>query len=155
MTAQFRRILGRFPAGVTVVLSSWSGSVRGMTVSAFCSLSLDPPLILFCPAVGSAMGGLQTGNRFTVSLLGEGQQDVSEHFALRSEPDGVPLEPWPEGGDPGRLRDCVAALGCRVEAVHPGGDHRIVVGRVTDFYDAGNPAPPLVYAERQYRRLAE
>jgi len=153
MSAEFRGILSRFPAGVTVVLSSWSGELRGMTVSAFCSLSLDPPLVLFCPALNSAMGGLREGDRFTVSLLGEGQQDLSERFAVRSEPGATPIEDWPTG-DERRLRDCIAALACTVETVYPGGDHWIVVGRVTDFHDTGEPDSPLVYAARRYRRLA-
>jgi flavin reductase (DIM6/NTAB) family NADH-FMN oxidoreductase RutF len=155
MTPDFRRVLGRFPAGVTVVLSSWSGTLSGMTVSAFCSLSLDPPLVLFCPATGSAMGGLRVGDRFTVSVLNEGQRDLSDRFALDSDPSGTAIDPWPGPGEPGRVVSCLAALACTVEAIHPGGDHWIVVGAVTAAYQAPDPASPLVYSERAYRRLAE
>jgi flavin reductase (NADH) len=140
----FKEAMSRFPSGVTVVLAGG----RGMTASAFFSLSLEPPLVaLGVSERAHLLPALLEAGRFTVSLLGEGQEGVADHFAGRKALEGPLLE-----GEPPRVRGALATLVCRLEAHHPGGDHRIVVGRVEEVH-LGEMGPPLVYFHRAYRRI--
>ncbi len=141
----FKEAMSRFAAGVTVVSARHGEEERGMTATAFMSLSLEPPLV----ALGIWQGAkvlplLEAAQAFAVSLLREGQEGVSEHFAGRPR-DGVGLTA-------GRVEGALAVLRCRLEAVYPGGDHRLVVGRV-EALELGEMGPPLVYFARGYRRL--
>ncbi|TFU25921.1 MULTISPECIES: 4-hydroxyphenylacetate 3-monooxygenase reductase subunit [Thermus] len=141
----FREALARFAAGVTVVSAQHGGEERGMTATAFMSLSLEPPLVaLGIHEKAKLWPVLEAARAFSVSLLREGQEAVSQHFAGRPQ-EGVALE---EGRVPGAL----AVLRCRLEAVYPGGDHRLVVGRV-ERVELGEMGPPLVYFARGYRRV--
>lgn len=141
----FREALSRFAAGVTVVSARHGEEERGMTATAFMSLSLDPPLVALGIWEGTkVLPLLEAAQAFTVSLLREGQERVSEHFAGRPQ-EGVGLEE-------GRVAGALAVLRCRLEAAYPGGDHRLVVGRV-EAVELGEPGAPLVYFARGYRRL--
>jgi 4-hydroxyphenylacetate 3-monooxygenase len=140
----FKEAMSRFAAGVTVV-SARHGEERGMTATAFMSLSLEPPLV----ALGIAKKArlfplLEASGAFAVSLLREGQEAIAEHFAGKPQ-EGVALV---EGAIPGAL----AVLRCRLEAIYPAGDHGLVVGRV-EAVELGEPGPPLVYFARGYRRF--
>lgn len=141
----FKEALARFAAGVTVVVARHGEEERGMTATAFMSLSLDPPLV----ALGIWEGAkvlplLEISRAFSVSLLREGQEAVSQHFAGRPQ-EGVGLVE-------GRVAGALAVLWCRLEGFYPGGDHRLVVGRV-ERVELGEPGAPLVYYARGYRRL--
>uniref|UniRef100_A0A831UHA0 Flavin reductase n=1 Tax=Thermus islandicus TaxID=540988 RepID=A0A831UHA0_9DEIN len=146
MTAEaFKEALSRFASGVAVVAAAEPLEERGMTATAFMSLSLEPPLV----ALGIAEKArllplLERARAFSVSFLREGQETVAEHFAGRPR-EGVGLV---EGRVPGAL----AVLRCRLHATYPGGDHRIVVGRV-EGVELGEEGAPLVYYRRGYRRL--
>lgn len=129
----FRQVMGTFPTGVTVVtVPDAVGTPMGLTVNSFTSVSLEPPLVLVCIARSSATHDrLLEAGRFAVNVLSAGQEEVAVRFA--AEPSagrfkGVGWEAGP-GGVP--LLDGVAAwLLCTLEAVYPGGDHSILVGRV-------------------------
>lgn len=141
----FKEALSRFAAGVTVVAARLGEEERGMTATAFMSLSLDPPLVaLGISEKAKLLPLLERSGAFTVSLLREGQERVADHFAGREAP-GVALVE-------GRVEGALAVLWCRLEALHPGGDHRLVVGRVGRV-ELFSPGPPLVYWARGYRRL--
>lgn len=145
LQARFKEALSRFAAGVTVVSARLGEEERGMTATAFMSLSLEPPLV----ALGIWHGAkvlplLEASGAFWVSLLREGQEGVSEHFAGKPK-EGVGLAE-------GRVAGALAVLHCRLEALYPGGDHRLVVGRV-EAVELGEMGPPLVYYARGYRRL--
>lgn len=141
----FKEALSRLAAGVTVVSARHGEEERGMTATAFMSLSLEPPLVALGIAEGARLLPVVEASRaFSVSLLREGQEAVSEHFAGRPK-EGIGLV---GGAVPGAL----AVLRCRLEAFYPGGDHRLVVGRV-EAVELGEEAPPLVYFRRGYRRL--
>ncbi len=145
--ATFKEALSRFAAGVTVVAARLGEEERGITATAFMSLSLEPPLVaLGISERAKLLPVLEGAGAFTVSLLREGQEGVAQHFAGRPQP-GVALE---GGAVPGAL----AVLRCRLEALYPGGDHRLVVGRVEGI-TLGPPGRPLVYFARAYRRLLE
>ena len=116
-----------------------------MTATAFRSLSLEPPLVALAVSERARLlPVLEGAGAFTVSLLREGQEAVSEHFAGRPK-EGIALEE-------GRVKGALAVLRCRLHALYPGGDHRIVVGLVEEV-ELGEEGPPLVYCQRGYRRL--
>jgi flavin reductase (DIM6/NTAB) family NADH-FMN oxidoreductase RutF len=146
-----RQTVGRFVTGVTVVALEVEGEVRAMTANSFTSLSLDPPLVLFCLGK-ETKAGQQIHNvpGFTVSILGHHQRDLSSYFAgawKDPTPPSFLFTEW-EGGP--RLDGCVAALGCDVHAIHEGGDHWIVVGRVIATYRVDDGAAPLVFFGGKY-----
>ena len=146
---RFRDAMARWPSGVTVVAVRDERAIVGLTVSAFSSLSRDPPLLLVC--LGDHTGllpELQEGVPFGVSILSEGQRRLASAFAR-----GVPVDPeaFTEGDAP-LVEGAPAAFRCTVENVVPGGDHYIVVGRVDDAV-LGPEDEPLVHHRRDYRSL--
>jgi len=153
---ELRRTVGHFVTGVTVIAADIEGSTRGMTANAFTSLSLDPPLVLFCVAKKAHMGQvIHMASGFSVNILTQDQQALSTYFAggwKEPLPPPFSFEPW-EGGP--RLAGVLAALGCAVETIHEGGDHYIVVGRVLALYQREPAAKPLVFNAGRYTALAE
>lgn len=150
---RFRRVLSRFPSGVTVVTAVGADGVdHGMTVSAFCSLSLVPPLILVCIDHGTVMHGILDGAKtFTVNILAHDQEHLARKF---SDPDNDRFEgtSYTRGTNGGALLAGAAAwLECSLAHRYQGGDHTIFVGRV-DAADAGE-AHPLVYYRGGYGQI--
>ena len=118
------------------------GVPAGLTVSAFSSLSLSPPLVLICLArTTSALESFLDGRWFAVNILSEAQRDVAVAFADADADrfEGLTFETW-DSGCP-ILPDCLANLECATESVYPGGDHLIVVGRIarSRWAEAGRP----------------
>ena len=153
--AAFRLALSQFATGVTVVLArDAAGAPAGLTVSAFSSVSLVPPLVLICVDLRSdAHGALAASAVFGVSVLGEAQEDVSRRFAWRGPEkfDGFVLEQ----GETGALLvpGAVAHLECARTGSHRGGDHTVFMGEVRRIRVTGGR--PLLYHCGGYRRLAE
>lgn len=131
---EFRSALGSFPTGVTIVTapSQQDGKLVpvGMTANSFTSVSLDPPLILWCPALVSARhDAFVAASHFAIHILSDGQHELAQHFARTGDlfkdvphhidDHGVPL-----------LDGCVTRFDCTTERVMEGGDHSIVLGRV-------------------------
>lgn len=149
----FRRVLGQFASGVTVVTTRDArGRVRALTVSSFCSVSLHPPLVLVCVGERSdANTGVRASGLFGVSILCEGQEDVSRRFAGRGRHklDGFTFVQGRHGLPlvPGAL----AHLQCRVRAFHREGDHAVWIGQVLAL--AAHPGRPLVYHAGAYHSL--
>jgi 3-hydroxy-9,10-secoandrosta-1,3,5(10)-triene-9,17-dione monooxygenase reductase component len=154
--ATFRRVLARFATGVVVVTGTTDEGPAGLTCQSFSSLSLDPPLVLLSTARSSrTWPRIERTGRFAVNVLGAAQQDVSERFAV-SGGDKFAGQPWRRGvlGNP-LLDGALAHLECDVHAVHDGGDHVIVVGRVRALEAPGLEADsPLIYFRSGYRSLA-
>ncbi|MBO6520791.1 MAG: flavin reductase family protein [Rhodospirillales bacterium] len=154
---QFRQALAKFASGVTVISTlSPDSEPIGVTVSAFSSLSLSPPLVLIClDQATSQIRAYTDGPAFCVNILAAGQEDVSNAFAFPGPVPPFRSVPFKTGvsGLPVIL-NTLASLECRREAVHPGGDHEIVVGSVVEatWNDA---LEPLIYAAGRYRSLAE
>ncbi len=148
----FRKALGCFATGVTVVttLNPESSLPVGVTVSAFSSLSLDPPLVLFCLGNRtSTLDSYRRSSHFAVNVLSETQRDLSIRFASRAENKwaGIATETWASGVP--ILPGCLANLECAVVSVHDGGDHTIFVGRIERLrhQEAGSP---LIYFRGSY-----
>ncbi len=150
-TRTLRDALGCFATGVTVVSTvNGTGEFFGLTANSFTSLSLDPPLVLFClDHKALSFDAFHDAGHFVVNVLGEGQEELSAHFA-RSSVDkwnGLAYETW-ESGCP-VLPDCIAVLECHTVARHEGGDHLIIIGRVERVrYDEGEVRPLLYYKGR-------
>jgi 3-hydroxy-9,10-secoandrosta-1,3,5(10)-triene-9,17-dione monooxygenase reductase component len=155
--AEFRTGLSHFATGVVIVTGSTPQGPTGLTCQSFLSLSLDPPLVLLSIARNSASWPrIRDTGRFAVNVLSSAQADLSAAFAV-SGGDKFAGVAWKPGllGNP-LLDGSLAQLECEIEAVHPGGDHEIVVGRVRGL--AAVPqleAPsPLVFFRSAYRTLS-
>lgn len=152
--AEFRRALGHFAAGVTVVTAQFGDGRRaGITVTAFTSVSLEPPLVLVCVDKRSRMHDrLQVGGHFAVNMLAQDQEFVSRRFAA-GDADPFREIGYREGvtGAP-VLQGVLAAVECRIVEVLGGGDHTIFLGEVEATTIA--EGKPLLYFRGGYAQLA-
>jgi len=153
---EFRGALRRWASGVSIVTTRHESGIRGITVSSFCSLSLDPPLILICIARGArSHDSIARQKAFAVNILGAGQRGLSDRAAGRSGEEGTRLDGMGYRavvtGAP-VLEDVLAWLDCTLVDRHPAGDHTIYIGRV-EAAGAGSGGP-LLYFRGAYRRLA-
>ena len=150
----FRQTVGQFVTGVTVIAMEVDGSIRALTANSFTSLSLNPPLVLFCLGKGTKAGQLiQDVTEFSVNILSQEQQPLSSYFAGAWKGEAPPPFSFTRSEGGPRLDGSVAALGCRVDAVHEGGDHWIVVGQVIATYRGDEGGNPLVFFSGKYTSL--
>ncbi len=152
--AEFRRALGHFASAVTVVTAKLkSGHLAGVTVTAFSSLSLEPPRVLVCIDKRARIHDyLAADGYFAVNILAEDQETVSRHFAS-SEPDPFREIGYTEGASGAPLiHDAVAAIECKIVDLLPGGDHTIIVGEVEAAKI--HEGKPLMYFRGGYASLA-
>jgi flavin reductase (DIM6/NTAB) family NADH-FMN oxidoreductase RutF len=152
----FRQTVGRFATGVTIIATEVDGSIKAMTANSFTSLSLDPPLVLFCVGTNTKMGQLiHRASGFSVNILCQQQQELSAYFAGAWKQNDPPLFSFVSWDGGPMLEGCLAALGCAVEKIHEGGDHWIVVGRVLALYRSEEIHSPLVFCGGRYAALDE
>ena len=145
----FRRALGQYATGVTVITTSHLGERIGMTANSFAAVSLDPPLIVWSIRKESrSRDAFTESGHFAVNVLAGGQTDVSGLFARAHDGQMSTVE-WVEGdlGDP-LLAGAVAQFQCVTESVVEAGDHLMILGRVQRF--ARFDGPPLCFALGQY-----
>ena len=177
----FRQVMGRFATGVTIVTTNNKGMVAGLTVNAFCSVSLEPPLILVCVDLTSAtLPHMRESGSFAVNILTDAQEELSRCFATPSAEryerfcsanyhtaaTGAPI-----------LDGVLAFIDARIVAEYPGGDHVIFLGEVEALGTSGHTSfahesnhhqrggqissfldsekEPLAYYRGQYRHLTE
>lgn len=150
----FKRTLALWPSGVTIVTAREGERVHGMTVSAFASVSLDPPLVLVCADKGSETHEvIRRGGAFAVSILGEGQEELSSRFAREGNEsrrfDGLACEPGATGCP--HIPGALATLDCVVAKAVDAGDHVVYIGRVEAA--GGTGGRPLVYHRSGYHAL--
>lgn len=151
--ALFRSVLGRFAAGVTVVTArDAAGTDHGMTVSAFCSLSLEPPLVLICIERTTVMHEvLASASQFAVNILASDQESISRRFAEQID-DRFAGVGYTRGITGTALLDGILAyVECDIVARYPGGDHTIIVGEV--IAAAAHLERPLLYYRGGYAQL--
>jgi 3,4-dihydroxy-2-butanone 4-phosphate synthase len=153
-----RAVMGHFATGVTVVTAREAcGEAVGTTVNAVSSVSLQPPLLLVCLARDSlTLAAARDAGRFALNVLAAEQREHSVRFASKgpeARPDEVEFDDHEEGVPvlPGSL----ATVACRVEAIHPAGDHEIVVGEVLATATAPPGAEPLLFFRGSYAALGE
>jgi flavin reductase (DIM6/NTAB) family NADH-FMN oxidoreductase RutF len=151
--SEFRRTMGLFATGVTVITARSGDIIHGMTANAVTSVSLDPLLVLFCVDNRARMAQIiSESGRFAINVLSQRQEALSRHFGGRpvegmeisfTEVDGVPT-----------LTDNLATLICTVDRICDGGDHRVIFGRVDALTRGEYDVAPLLYYAGAYRQLA-
>ncbi|MEV0598859.1 flavin reductase family protein [Streptomyces sp. NPDC050315] len=144
---EFRRVLGHFCSGLTIVAGMSDGQPVGFTCQSFSSLSLDPPLVTFSVArTSTSWPRIRDTGAFCVSILTAAQEKACRAFAVSGADKfaGVAWTPGPATGSP-VIDGSLAWIDCGIEAVHPGGDHLIVVGRVRALQAAAADAAPLLF----------
>jgi flavin reductase (DIM6/NTAB) family NADH-FMN oxidoreductase RutF len=153
-TMEFRRALGHFATGVTVVTYAPQDAdeFRGTTVNSFTSVSLDPPLVLVSLGRQTrAAAALRPGAAYAVNVLHHGQRDLAMRFAGRP-PRNCHVNWEVRSGVP-HLADCAAYFRCVARDVHEAGDHVLVVGQVEEFQAAGHP--PLLFYRGAFGHLPD
>jgi 3-hydroxy-9,10-secoandrosta-1,3,5(10)-triene-9,17-dione monooxygenase reductase component len=149
-SARFRRVLGHFCTGVTVVTSlDAGGGPVGFACQAFAALSLDPPLVLFCPSRNSSTWAhIAAAGRFCVNVLAEDQRDISRTFGTSGADKfaGVAWSPAPSGAPV--LDGVLTWADCTIVASHPTGDHDVVIGHVDELGSCRDARPLLFYKGR-------
>lgn len=149
--ANFKDALGRFATGTTIVTVQYArAKVTGLTASAFCSLSLRPPLILVCVDYNSvAYPALHDVGAFAVHILASDQRDIALQFA-QNVLDKTDILDWEFSarGNP-LLLPCLGVLECRLTKEHSGGDHAILVGKVEAIQVNSELNEPLLYYRGQ------
>lgn len=156
--AEFRKAMGSFATGVTVITVDYEGEVHGMTANAFTSVSLDPLLILVCvDHRAQTHGRLHAKKRFGVNILAEDQQAISEYYARASaryqdaEREARARFDRTQHGTP-VLHGALAYLECRLHSAQDAGDHTIFIAEVEDV--VVRQGDPLLYFRSDYRRMA-
>ncbi|MEU5036983.1 flavin reductase family protein [Streptomyces rubiginosohelvolus] len=153
--AEFRRVLGHFASGITVVTARDADGPTGFACQSFASLSLDPPLVTFMVArTSTTWPRIARAGAFCVNILGAEQGALCRGFAVSGADKfaGVAYGDAPATGSP--LLDSVPAwIDCRIHAVHTGGDHLIVVGRV-EALGAEEEGEPLLFHRGAFGRLS-
>lgn len=147
-----RTVLGQFATGVTIVTTAPQDGPLGITANSFASVSLDPPLVLWSPARASRRcGAFAAARHSAVHILRADQQDLAAQIARDGRDfDGVDWIAGPTGTP--QIDACLARLDLEAHAQHDGGDHIILVGRVTGI--ALGTGDPLVFAQGRYGRPA-
>lgn len=151
--SRLREVLAHLPTGVTIITADTPDGPTGMAANSFTSVSLDPPLVLFCPAKSSSTWpAIRAAGTFCVNVMAGHHEPLIRQFARKGADRfaGVAYESHDEGP---ALNEAVAWLGCRIEAEHDAGDHTIVVARVLRL-DAVPDAEPLVFLRGRYGRFS-
>ena len=151
--ARFRQVLGHFATGVTVITAMDDDGPVGMSVNSFTSVSLDPPLVAFCVGNRSTTWPrIRARGRFCVNILASDQEALSRIFAgpPASRFTGLGWRPSPSGAP--LIDGALAWVEATVEAVHPAGDHTMVIGRVHQL-DVAHEGRPLVFFRGGYGRF--
>lgn len=153
---QFKDVLRFFASGVTIVTSARGAERHGMTVSAFVSVSADPPLVAVLIEKSTTLNLLLDGDDpvFAVNLLAAEQVELSNRFAFEKDEDRFLVGKWMTAvtGAP-VLADALAWLDCRLERRHEAGSHNLYIGAVEAVSAPRPEAPPLIYWNREYRYL--
>jgi flavin reductase (DIM6/NTAB) family NADH-FMN oxidoreductase RutF len=149
----FRRVMGQFATGVTIVTTRAGDEIHGLTANSFCSVSLDPPLVLVCvDKKAHSHDRIKAGGNFAVNILKASQQALARRFAtnnlsaherfagikFHAEMSGAPI-----------LQESLGWLDCRLVAAHAGGDHTIFIGEVLAL-GRHRGHKPLLYFNSKY-----
>ncbi len=144
----FRDALGKFGTGVTVITCATGDGPLGITANSFSSVSLDPPLVLWSPAKRSSRYPFyMAADHFAIHVMGAEQSDLCQGFARSGDAfDGLNWD-TSETGVP-LIHGCLSRFECTTTATHDGGDHSIIVARVTRV--TTRPGTPLLFFNGNY-----
>lgn len=152
----YRMVMGRFATGVAIVTCKNDEEVNGTTANALTSVSLDPPLLLFCADNKSRTKEMiSASGAFAVNILNVDQQEISNLFAQPGREKAKLLAELPTQTEVTAspiLESCLAYLDCRVVASYEAGDHTIFVGEVKKS-ETISDRPPLIYYDGRYAKL--
>ena len=147
---QFRRLMGKFATGVTVVTFAHEGQPVGMTANAFMSLSMEPPMVLIAVRTQSRFASsVKEGDGFGIAFLREEHEHLSRHFGGRPDP-ALNLAFDEHNGTP-LLPDALVQLAVRTDAIHAGGDHLIYTAAIEAVREADGR--PLLFFSGGYKQL--
>ncbi|MDP7643162.1 MAG: flavin reductase family protein [Anaerolineales bacterium] len=150
----FRKVMGLFATGVTIVATEVDGELQCMTANAITSVSLDPLLVLVCVNKElPILEQLKLTKNFSINILREEQEALSNYFAQLWEEESPPLYEFVAWEGVPRLKGCVGSLGCVLHEVFDGGDHSIVVGRVKALHQGVEPFLPLLFYGGRYGQM--
>ncbi|WP_322094930.1 flavin reductase family protein [Paraburkholderia bannensis] len=148
--AQFRRAMGQFATGVTVITFEHEGRAAGMTANAFMSLSVDPPMILVSVRAHARFAqSIACGDRFGVSFLAHDQEALSRHFG--GQPRADLDDPFEHADGVPVVRAALVQIAARAQAIHRGGDHLIYTADVQALRESDGP--PLLFHGGKYRQI--
>jgi flavin reductase (DIM6/NTAB) family NADH-FMN oxidoreductase RutF len=151
---EFRRVMGHFPTGVSVLTTLHEGVRHGMTANSLTSVSLDPVMILACLVRGARTAlAIQNAGHFAVNILGDHQEEVSRRFAAPGQDHFEGLDVIQGHRGLPLLPGCLGYLVCSVDDVVQAGDHDIVLGKVEQCEASINGGSPLVFFQGGYRTL--
>jgi 3-hydroxy-9,10-secoandrosta-1,3,5(10)-triene-9,17-dione monooxygenase reductase component len=149
----YRTVLGHFGSGVVVVTGVDEAGPAGLTCQSFFALSLAPPLIALAPSVQSrSWRRIASSGAFAINILSAAQRRLCLTFGQGGARDKFAVTGWDPAlsGSP-LIHGALGWLDCRIEAVHPGGDHHLVVGRVEDL--KARPGEPLLFYRSAYATI--
>ena len=152
----FRQVLGSFPTGVTIVTVKDGKEKRGITVNSFCSVSLNPPLILIC--IGNEHKThklIKDSGVFAVNILREDQKELSERFSKVNRPKErfKGLSTWVAVTGSPILEGCLAFIDCKVVSEYPGGDHTLFLAQAEAIGSAEDHGKALVFYQGKYTSI--
>lgn len=149
-----RNAFGRFGTGVTVVTTLTEHGPLGMTANSFASVSLDPPLVLWCAALRSKRhDAFAEAAQYCIHVLGEDQVPLANHFAGQGHDfSGFDWIEGPQGAP--QLSGCLAAFHCTRHAVHPAGDHSMIVGRISHAAARDGSGAGLLFDQGRFGTFA-
>jgi 3-hydroxy-9,10-secoandrosta-1,3,5(10)-triene-9,17-dione monooxygenase reductase component len=151
---EFRAVLGHFGSGVVVVTGVDAAGPAGLTCQSFFALSLSPPLVAVSPSVRStSWRRIAAAGAFAINILAASQRRLCLTFGQGGPRDKFAVTGWdPAPSGCPRIHGALAWLDCRIEAVYPGGDHHLVVGRVEELQ--ARPGEPLLFYRGAYGTFA-
>ncbi len=148
-----RFVMSRFATGVACVTARTSEGLLGLTVNSLVSVSLKPPLILFClKKTSSSLPHFKAGNKFVINILSEDQEEIASAFANPALRDWGLVRLEETGGGHPKIQGSAAFLECHPETFYDGGDHEIILSRVLSL-GARAEASPLIFCQRRFHGL--
>ena len=153
LTNQFKDAMANLASGVAVVTYAAGAKKGGLTVTSFVSVSMDPPLVLFCLKKDTASHAeIIFSGGFAVNILAKEQEPLSNAFAGKNDKNMLIEQTGFEQGNSPLLKNCLANLDCKIENSYDGGDHSIIVGRVLAAA-SDTSKQPLLYFQRAYHSI--
>ena len=152
---ELRKAFSSFATGVTVITGIGnSNQAVGVTISSFNTVSLDPPLVLWSLSERSILvDAFSVGKKQLIHVLERSQEDLAMRFAKSPGDQFTGINFTTEASGLTKLQDCVAYFECETIAVHPGGDHRIIVARIVNLHHH-EERDPLVFSRSQFMGLS-
>lgn len=149
--ATFRKAMSQYPTGVAVVAIASHDGARAMTIGSLTSVSLEPPLVLFCVGRMARLASLLTiDTRLSINVLRVEQQPLSTYFASGWKGEASPPHRFVPWAQTARLEGAAMSLAIRITSVAEGGDHLIIVGQVEAVHVGLAPIEPLIFLDRRY-----